>query len=209
MNNNTMENNLVFISGKAVSDFTFSHEMFGEEFYVFDVEVKRLSERIDIIPVMVSEHLIDVHCDYKEMKISISGQYRSYNKHDGQKTRLILTVFARKILLGDEITEEIRDNDVFLNGYICKEPIFRKTPLGRKIADIMLAVNRPYGKTDYIPCICWGRDAQYVNGLSIGSSCVIYGRIQSRIYLKKNGNGNKEERTAYEVSAATVKSSEV
>ena len=153
MTDKVIENNQVAIMGEIVSDFTFSHEIFGEGFYMVDISVDRLSESRDIIPVMVSERLLDVTADYKGMKICITGQFRSYNRHEERKNRLVLSVFAREIEFVDDIGENAKTNQIFLDGYICKAPIYRKTPLGREIADLLLAVNRPYGKSDYIPCI--------------------------------------------------------
>ena len=190
--------------GEIVGDFAFSHEIFGEGFYMVDVKVQRLSESYDIIPVMVSERLLDVNADYKGMLISVSGQFRSYNRHEERKNRLVLSVFAREIEFVDEIEESARTNQIFLDGYICKEPIYRKTPLGREIADLLLAVNRPYGKSDYIPCICWGRNARYASNFRVGERCAIWGRIQSREYMKKLDEENVERRVAFEVSVSKL-----
>ena len=156
-----IENNQVTVMGEIVSEFTFSHEIFSEGFYMVDIQVARLSESTDIIPVMVSERLLDVSGDYMGMTVVINGQFRSYNRHEEHKNKLVLSVFAREIEFVDELGENIKTNQIFLDGYVCKEPIYRKTPLGREIADLLLAVNRPYGKSDYIPCICWGRNARY------------------------------------------------
>ena len=169
-----------------------------------DVKVQRLSESYDIIPVMVSERLLDVNADYKGLLISVSGQFRSYNRHEERKNRLVLSVFAREIEFVDEIEESARTNQIFLDGYICKEPIYRKTPLGREIADLLLAVNRPYGKSDYIPCICWGRNARYASNFRVGERCAIWGRIQSREYMKKLDEENVERRVAFEVSVSKL-----
>ena len=169
-----------------------------------DVKVQRLSESFDIIPVMVSERLLDVNADYKGLLISVSGQFRSYNRHEERKNRLVLSVFAREIEFVDEIEESARTNQIFLDGYICKEPIYRKTPLGREIADLLLAVNRPYGKSDYIPCICWGRNARYASNFRVGERCAIWGRIQSREYMKKLDEENVERRVAFEVSVSKL-----
>ena len=159
MTDKVIENNQVTIMGKIVSGFLYSHEIYGEGFYMVDVEVERLSDSTDIIPVMISERLLDVSQDYVGTCISVNGQFRSYNRHEEKKNKLVLSVFAREIEFIDEIDENAKSNQIFLDGFICKEPIYRKTPLGREIADILLAVNRPYGKSDYIPCICWGRNA--------------------------------------------------
>ena len=204
MTDKVIENNQVAIMGEIVSDFTFSHEIFGEGFYMVDISVDRLSESTDIIPVMVSERLIDVNEDYKGMKICITGQFRSYNRHEERKNRLVLSVFAREIEFVEDIGEGAKTNQIFLDGYICKEPIYRKTPLGREIADLLLAVNRPYGKSDYIPCICWGRNARFASNFEVVSRCAILGRIQSREYMKKLSEEQLERRIAYEVSVSKL-----
>ncbi|MCM1536222.1 MAG: single-stranded DNA-binding protein, partial [Clostridium sp.] len=185
-------------------EFSFSHEIFGEGFYMVDVRVKRLSESYDIIPVMVSERLMDVSADYIGMLICVNGQFRSYNRHEERKNRLVLSVFARELEFIEELEESSKTNQIFLDGYICKEPIYRKTPLGREIADLLLAVNRPYGKSDYIPCICWGRNARYANNFKVGERCAVWGRIQSREYMKKLDEEHVEKRVAFEVSVSKL-----
>lgn len=204
MTDKVIENNQVTIMGEVVGDFTFSHEIFGEGFYVIDVEVARLSESSDVIPVMVSERLLDVKRDYKGENLCVTGQFRSYNRHEEKKNKLILSVFAREIEFLDTIEESAKTNQIYLDGYICKEPVYRKTPLGREIADLLLAVNRPYGKSDYIPCICWGRNARYVSSFTVGSRCLVWGRIQSREYMKKISEETTEKRVAYEVSVSKL-----
>lgn len=199
-----IENNQVTVMGEIVSDFSFSHEIFGEGFYMVDVKVQRLSESHDVIPVMTSERLIDVSGDYKGMLICVNGQFRSYNRHEERRNRLVLSVFAREIEFVEEVEESSKSNQIFLDGYICKPPIYRKTPLGREIADVLLAVNRPYGKSDYIPCICWGRNARYAGGFQVGDRCMIWGRIQSREYVKKLDDENTEKRVAFEVSVGKL-----
>lgn len=169
-----------------------------------DVNVPRLSDSSDIIPLMVSERLIDVNEDYKGLNIMVQGQFRSYNRHEERKNRLVLSVFAREIEFVDETPESSKTNQIYLDGYICKEPIYRKTPLGREIADLLLAVNRPYGKSDYIPCICWGRNARFASNFSVGTRCEIWGRIQSREYMKRLSEEDAEKRTAYEVSVSKL-----
>ena len=204
MTDKVIENNQVVIMGEIVSDFQFSHEIFGEGFYMIDVKVPRLSESSDIIPLMVSERLIDVEEDYKGMNITVQGQFRSYNRHEERKNRLVLSVFAREIEFVDETPESSKTNQIYLDGYICKEPIYRKTPLGREIADLLLAVNRPYGKSDYIPCICWGRNARFASSFTVGTRCEIWGRIQSREYIKKISEEDAQKRVAYEVSVSKL-----
>ncbi len=194
--------------GEIVSDFVFSHEIFGEGFYMVDVNVPRLSDSSDIIPLMVSERLINVEDDYKGLNIMVQGQFRSYNRHEERKNRLVLSVFAREIEFVDETPESSKTNQIYLDGYICKEPIYRKTPLGREIADLLLAVNRPYGKSDYIPCICWGRNARFASNFTVGTRCEIWGRIQSREYMKRISEEDAEKRIAYEVSVSKLELSE-
>lgn len=204
MTDKVIENNQVTIMGEIVSNFSYSHEIFGEGFYLVDVSVKRLSESYDVIPLMVSERLIDVNADYRGRNICVNGQFRSYNRHEERKNRLVLSVFAREISFVDEVEESAKSNQIYLDGYICKEPIYRKTPLGREIADVLLAVNRPYGKSDYIPCICWGRNARYANQFKVGERCAIWGRIQSREYMKKLSETDMEKRVAFEVSVSKL-----
>ncbi|MBE5851911.1 MAG: single-stranded DNA-binding protein [Lachnospiraceae bacterium] len=204
MTDKVIENNQVTIMGKIVSGFLYSHEIYGEGFYMVDVEVERLSDSTDIIPVMISERLLDVSQDYIGACISVNGQFRSYNRHEEKKNKLVLSVFAREIEFIDEIDENAKSNQIFLDGFICKEPIYRKTPLGREIADILLAVNRPYGKSDYIPCISWGRNARFASGFQVGDRCMVWGRIQSREYLKKISDEEQEKRVAYEVSVSKL-----
>ena len=208
MTDKVIENNQVTIMGEVVGDFTFSHEIFGEGFYMVDVEVARLSESFDVIPVMVSERLLDVSADYKGCNLCVTGQFRSYNRHEEKKNKLVLSVFARELEFIDVIEESAKTNQIYLDGYICKEPVYRKTPLGREIADLLLAVNRPYGKSDYIPCICWGRNARYVSNFTVGSRCLVWGRIQSREYMKKISEEMTEKRVAYEVSVSKLELAE-
>lgn len=203
MSDKMFENNQVTIIGEIVSDFQYSHEVYGEGFYMVEVSVRRLSDFVDYIPVMVSERLIDVDGDYLGQEVYISGQFRSFNRHEEKKNRLVLSVFARDLeIIGEE--EEEPENQIFLDGYICKEPIYRKTPLGREIADLLVAVNRPYGKSDYIPCISWGRNARFASGFTVGTRVMIWGRVQSREYTKKLSETECEKRIAYEVSVSKL-----
>lgn len=199
-----IKNNQVTIMGQVVTGFKFSHEVFGEGFYIMEVMVKRLSNTFDRIPLMISERLIDVTQDYVGEYIMATGQFRSYNRNEEQKNRLVLSVFVREISFIEEKPDDSKANNILLDGYICKEPIYRKTPLGREIADLLLAVNRPYGKSDYIPCICWGRNARYISNFGIGEHVQISGRIQSREYKKKISDTEMELRTAYEVSVSKL-----
>ena len=195
-------NNQVTIAGKVVSEFAYSHTVYGEDFYTVDIEVSRLSNSNDIIPVMVSERILDVHEDYRGYVLHANGQFRSYNRHEETRNRLVLSVFAREVAIMEPEEDEQDPNHIFLDGYVCKKPVYRKTPLGREIADVLLAVNRPYGKSD--PCICWGRNARYADQFEVGTHVQIWGRIQSREYQKKIGEDEYEKRTAYEVSVSKL-----
>lgn len=204
MTEKTIENNKVSVIGKVISEFTFSHEVFGEGFYILEVAVNRLSDQADIIPLMISERLIDVKQDYRGQTIEAIGQFRSYNRHEGTKNRLVLSIFVREYSFMEEFTDYTKTNQIFLDGFICKEPIYRKTPLGREIADLLVAVNRPYGKSDYIPCIAWGRNARYASQFEVGSRLRIWGRVQSREYTKKISETESEKGVAYEVSVSKL-----
>ena len=204
MSDKIIENNQVTIMGKVATEFSFSHEVFGEGFYMVEVEVKRLSNSEDRIPLMISERLIDVTQDYTGEYIMVHGQFRSYNRHEEQKNRLVLSVFVREISFMEEEPDGTKTNSIWLDGYICKEPIYRKTPLGREIADLLLAVNRPYGKSDYIPCICWGRNARYASGFEVGEHVQLLGRIQSREYVKRISDTETQKRVAYQVSVSKL-----
>ncbi len=198
------ENNKVTVMGEIVGEFSFSHEIYGEGFYMVDILVPRLSESADRIPLMVSERLLDVKQDYRGRNVKVAGQFRSYNRHEEKKNKLVLSVFVREWEFIDEVERSEMTNHIELDGFICKEPVYRKTPLGREIADILLAVNRPYGKSDYIPCISWGRNARYANEFEVGSRCRVIGRIQSREYMKKLSEEQVEKRVAYEVSVSKL-----
>ncbi len=204
MTDKVFDNNQVVIAGEVVSDFTHSHDVFGEGFYLMDISVNRLSETFDIIPVMVSERLMDVKTSCKGKFVEINGQFRSYNRHEDNKNRLVLSVFAREVKVCEKTGEEQKPNYIFLDGFVCKQPVYRKTPLGREIADILLAVNRPYGKSDYIPCICWGRNARFADSFAVGAHLQVCGRIQSREYQKKLSETEFEKRVAYEVSVSKL-----
>lgn len=204
MTDKVIENNQVTVMGEIIGEFSYSHEIFGEGFFMVNVKVKRLSDSYDYIPVMVSERLLDVNANYEGAYICVNGQFRSYNRHEERKNRLMLSVFAREIEFVEELEESSKTNQIYLDGYICKEPIYRKTPLGREIADVLLAVNRPYGKSDYIPCICWGRNARFASNFQVGERCSVWGRIQSREYMKKLDEDHVEKRVAFEVSVSKL-----
>ena len=202
-----IETNMVKIVGKVVSDKKFSHEMYGEKFYIFEMEVPRLSSSVDILPITISERLlfnIDFHLG---QCVIIEGQLRSYNRFVDTNNKLVLTIFGREIFVPNE--EELQDilrkpNEIYLDGYICKKPVYRTTPFGREITDILLAVNRPYNKSDYIPCIAWGRNARYCEKLLVGDHIKIWGRIQSREYQKRIHTGDVETKIAFEVSLSKI-----
>lgn len=199
----SFENNVIKMGGVVASELELSHEIYGEKFYRFYIEIDRLSGQKDKIPVIISERLIDVD-DFNIGKIIfIEGQYRSYNKMDeSNKSRLILSVFVKDIKQL-EVSENVKTvNELTVMGVVCKQPIYRKTPLGRDIADILLAVNRSYNKSDYIPCIIWGRNAKYCEHLETGTTVKVVGRVQSREYEKKYEDGTVEKRVAYEVSVS-------
>ena len=208
MNTNYLENNHLVLVGKVTSDKKFSHEIYGESFYIFDLEVARLSGNSDIIPITISERLIlEKELEIGD-KVAIEGQFRSYNSYENEKNRLILTVFAKDIKYLSEEDEENSSekvsNEVTLIGYICKKPIYRQTPFGREISDNLLAVNRAYNKSDYIPAIAWGRNARFCQNIEVGTKVKITGRVQSRNYEKKFEDGTTQTRTAYEVSISSL-----
>ena len=209
MNTNYDDNNHLTLVGKVTSEKRFSHEIYGEKFYIFDLSVPRLSGNADMIPVTISERLLMVQDLGIGSKIEVDGQFRSYNSYDNEKNKLILTVFAKdvKFLENQEEIEASKDmvsNEVVLDGFICKKPIYRKTPFGREISDVLLAVNRAYNKSDYIPCIAWGRTARFCENMPVGTEVRIIGRVQSREYEKKYEDGTVEKRIAYEVSVASL-----
>ncbi len=201
---NYTENNYLVLIGKIISDKTFSHEIYGESFYIFNLEVPRLSGNEDIIPITISERLIANFDLTIGRKVVIEGQFRSYNSYENERNRLVLTVFAKDIIDYKEEQEENVSNEVVLNGYVCKKPIYRKTPFGREISDILLAVNRAYNKSDYIPCIAWGRNARFCENMEVGTEVKVVGRVQSRTYEKKFEDGRTEQRVAYEVSIGSL-----
>ena len=196
---NYMENNNVAIGGVIISEPEFSHEIFEEKFYKFSIKSKRLSNYEDILPVIISERLVDINKIQVDKIVKISGQFRSYNMQGEKKNKLVLSVFVKEIEFLEDNTI-VTLNNANLIGYICKEPVYRKTPLGREIADVLIAVNRTYKKSDYIPCILWGRNAKFCETLNVGSLVKLNGRIQSRTYEKKLENGDIEKKVAYEVS---------
>ena len=204
------ENNHIIMVGKVTSDKRFSHEIYGEKFYIFDLSVPRLSGNSDIIPITISERLM-VNGELPiGTKITVEGQFRSYNSYGEGKNKLVLTVFAKNVTLLEDQESEVEarkdfiSNEVTLIGYICKKPVYRQTPFGREIADILLAVNRAYNKSDYIPTIAWGRNARFCQNLEVGAQVKIIGRVQSRQYEKKYEDGTSEMKVAYEVSICSL-----
>ena len=213
MDTNYLENNYITLVGKVTGEKKFSHEIYGERFYVFNLEVERLSGNADIIPITVSERLATDEMLTAGKSLLVKGQFRSYNSYDNEKNRLILTVFAKDVVELEESEKEEENemtkkdmvtNEVVLVGFICKKPIYRQTPFGREIADILLAVNRAYNKSDYIPTIAWGRNARFCQNLEVGTKVKIVGRVQSRTYEKKYEDGTSETRVAYEVSIGSL-----
>ena len=200
--NKLLENNQVTLVGEIKTEFEFSHEVYGEKFYRFELSVERFSGTKDVLPVVVSERLIDVNQNYIGEMMEIQGQFRSFNKHEGNRSRLLLFVFAREAKFMDK--DALPVNQILLDGFTCKKPVYRKTPNGREIADVLLAVNRLYGISDYIPCICWGRNARYASAFEVGGHVLIWGRIQSREYMKRIGENETEKRVAYEVSVSKL-----
>ena len=195
-------NNHIVLSGEVAGAPEFNHEIYGEKFYVFPLMVSRKSGNTDTLPIMVSERLVDLAGIQSGINVQVSGEIRTYNQklNESSKARLIISVFARELSFVEPEENDEDINAVVLKGYICKQPNYRKTPLGREICDVLLAVNRPYGKSDYIPCIAWGRNAGYAEGLEVGTSMSIHGRLQSRNYTKRLSEDECEERVAYELS---------
>ncbi len=203
--NLALDNNSVSIVGKVITDPEFSHEVYGEGFYIVYIQVPRLSEAYDNLPVMFSERLIDPESIDKSQYLIVEGQFRSYNNYNSTSGhKLMLTVFAREIEISEEEVINRNPNQICLNGFICRKPMYRTTPFGREIADILLAVNRAYNKSDYIPCIAWGRNARFASTFEIGDNIRVWGRIQSRTYQKKISENETEERVAYEISVSKM-----
>ncbi len=214
MDTNYLENNYITLVGKVTGDKKLSHEIYGEKFYNFNISITRLSGNADMIPITISERLVNLDTLTEGKKLLVKGQFRSYNSYENERNRLVLTVFAKDILELEETVEVEEENEivkkdeisneVVLIGYICKKPIYRQTPFGREISDMLLAVNRAYNKSDYIPCIAWGRNARFCQNLEVGSQVKITGRVQSRTYEKKFEDGTVEQRVAYEVSIGNL-----
>lgn len=215
MDTNYLENNYLTLVGKVTGEKEFSHEIYGERFYTFKLGIPRLSGNQDIIPITISERLIGEDTLQEGKKLLVKGQFRSYNSYENERNRLILTVFAKDVIEVEEdenqeeeeneiVKKDTITNEVVLVGYLCKKPIYRQTPFGREISDILLAVNRAYNKSDYIPCISWGRTARFCQNLEVGSQVKVVGRVQSRMYEKKYEDGTVQNRIAYEVSVGSL-----
>ena len=213
MDTNYLENNYLTLVGKVTGEKKFSHEIYGERFFTFNLSIPRLSGNADIIPVTTSERLINDEMLTEGKKLLIKGQFRSYNSYENEKNKLVLTVFAKDVQEVEEnetseeneiVKKEMTTNEVVLIGYVCKKPIYRQTPFGREIADLLLAVNRAYNKSDYIPTIAWGRNARFCQNIEVGTQVKIVGRVQSRMYEKKYEDGTVEQKIAYEVSICSL-----
>ena len=213
MDTNYLENNYLTLVGKVTGEKRFSHEIYGERFFTFNLLIPRLSGNADIIPVTTSERLISDEMLTEGNKLLIKGQFRSYNSYENERNKLVLTVFAKDVEEVEEnetneenemVKKEMTTNEVVLIGYVCKKPIYRQTPFGREIADLLLAVNRAYNKSDYIPTIAWGRNARFCQNLEVGTQVKIVGRVQSRMYEKKYEDGTVEQKVAYEVSICSL-----
>ena len=213
MDTNYLENNYLTLVGKVTGEKKFSHEIYGEKFYTFNLSIPRLSGNADIIPITISERLITDEMLTEGNKLLIKGQFRSYNSYENERNKLILTVFAKDVEEikeaeeqeeSDIVKKDETTNEVVLIGFVCKKPIYRQTPFGREIADILLAVNRAYNKSDYIPTIAWGRNARFCQNLEVGTKVKLVGRVQSRMYEKKYEDGTVENRVAYEVSIGSL-----
>ena len=202
MSDNVISNNIVSIFGTVKENPVLSHEMYGEKFFNAELIVPRLSDVFDTLPITISERLMLGINIEKGTKMLVEGQLRSYNKYLDGSNKLILTVFARNITLVDEDAKN--PNQIYLDGYICKKPIYRTTPFGREITDMLIAVNRPYNKSDYIPGIAWGRNARYSENLKVGDRIKLWGRIQSREYQKRISEEETITRIAYEISISKM-----
>ncbi len=197
------DTNIVNLRGELEEKLIFSHEIFGEKFYSTKIKIHRLSDAYDILPITISERLLQEVNLQENNLVDVVGQLRSYNKNIDNRNKLVLTVFVREINVVDEDSKD--PNSIFLDGYICKSPIYRKTPLGREITDLLVAINRSYNKSDYIPSIVWGRNAKFAKNLKVGDRIQMWGRVQSREYEKKLENGESQKKVAYEVSISKIK----
>lgn len=200
---NYIANNRAEVIGVVADELVFSHEIYGEKFYTFTLKIPRLSGISDDVKIMVSDRLLSETELAAGDLVEIDGQFRSYNSYENGDNRLVLTVFAKDLRFADE-TEEKNPNSLYLNGFICKPPVYRTTPFGREITDLLVAVNRSYNKSDYIPVIAWGRNARFCKNINVGDNIKIWGRIQSRVYQKHLSDEEVIEKTAYEVSVSRM-----
>ena len=203
------ENNKISLVGEVISAPKLSHETHNEKFYTVKVDVKRLSGDIDTLEIIISEKLYDIEKIELGTRYYIEGEIRSYNYYvsESERRKLVINIFAKNLSIAEETDDECLNN-FELVGHICKKPIYRKTPFDREISDILLAVNRLYGKSDYLPCIAWGRNAKFASTLEIGDKIKITGRMQSRQYTKKLNDNEEEKKIAYEMSIITLEKKE-
>ena len=201
MNHELLENNKVYLQGEVLDNPVYSHEVLNEGFYNLNISIPRLSGQSDVIPVTISERLLNSGAIKVGDTIALKGQFRSYNKIEENKSKLVLTVFVRELC---EVDLNSNPNMIEIYGYICKSPIYRTTPFNREITDVLMAVNRSYNKSDYIPCITWGRNARFVGELPVGTKLEMVGRIQSREYVKKQDGLDPINKIAYEISVSKV-----
>ncbi len=204
MTTDNIPNNEVVLTGTVETDLKFNHEVYGEGFYSFVIRVMRLSDISDLINVTISERLLQDISISRGDTVCVTGQFRSYNNYTENGNRLMLTVFARDINMTPEEVNFKNPNSIYLNGFLCKKPVYRTTPFGREITDLLVAVNRAYNKSDYIPCIAWGRNARFAGNLEVGENIKIYGRIQSRDYQKRISETETVTKTAYEISISKM-----
>jgi len=201
--NSVFENNVVYVAGGVSTEPTFSHEIYGEKFYVFNLDVERLSKSYDTLPILISERLVNIEKLRKGVLLEVEGQFRSYNSTRNGRSKLVLNIFAREARIAESLENIHNRNTIFLDGYICKKPNYRTTPFGREITDLLIAVNRAYNKSDYIPCICWGRNARFCEKLDVGKNIKLWGRLQSRTYEKKLDD-RTIKKIAFEVSVTKL-----
>lgn len=203
------ENNKISLVGEVISAPKLSHETHNEKFYTVKVDVKRLSGDIDTLEIIISEKLYDIEKIELGARYYIEGEIRSYNYYvsETERRKLVINIFAKNLSIAEETDDECLNNFELI-GHICKKPIYRKTPFDREISDILLAVNRLYGKSDYLPCIAWGRNAKFASTLEIGDKIKITGRMQSRQYTKKINDNEEEKKIAYEMSIITLEKKE-
>ena len=208
MTTDNILNNEVELTGTVETELKFNHEVYGEGFYSFVIRVMRLSDISDLINVTISERLLGDAALKVGDSVTVKGQFRSYNNYTENGNKLMLTVFARDIEPNPTEASFKNPNNIYLNGFLCKKPVYRTTPFGREITDLLIAVNRAYNKSDYIPCIAGGRNARFAGNLEVGENIRIHGRIQSRDYQKKISETETVTKTAYEISISKMETNE-